>query len=84
MCQVKEGHETPMFCRDGDVAPGANRFLEREANIFAAELLMPEELVRAQWSRAASAAELASLFSVSEEAIGWRLYNLRLTPRPVS
>ena len=64
-----------MYCRAADVAPTADRALEREANVFAAELLMPEPAVRAEFARAASAAELAGWFGVSEEAMGWRLYN---------
>jgi len=32
----------------------------------------------AEWPRSASRAELAGWFSVSEEAMGWRLYNLGL------
>ena len=47
VCQVQEGRGAPMMCRAEDVAPGADRALEREANIFAAELLMPEDAVRA-------------------------------------
>lgn len=50
-----------------------------EANAFAAELLMPEPAVRAEWPRAASAAELARWFGVSEEAMSWRLYNFGLS-----
>jgi predicted transcriptional regulator len=76
VCQVKEGHEAPVYCRAADVAPTADRALEREANVFAAELLMPESPVRAEWERAASAEELAGWFGVSDEAMGWRLYNL--------
>jgi Zn-dependent peptidase ImmA (M78 family) len=78
VCQVREGHETPVYCRAADVAPAADRLLEREANVFAAELLMPQDLVRSEWPRAASAAELASRFGVSEEAMNWRLYNVGL------
>ena len=78
VCQVKEGHDAPVYCRAADLAPGADRALEREANVFAAELLMPEPAVRAEFDRAESGAELAGWFGVSEEAIGWRLYNLQL------
>ncbi len=81
VCQVKEGHQAPMYCRDRDVAPGANRLLEREANVFAAELLMPENAVRAEWPRAASVAELGAWFGVSDEAMAWRLYNLDLVKK---
>jgi Zn-dependent peptidase ImmA (M78 family) len=79
VCQVKEGHEAPVYCRAADVAPTADRLLEREANVFAAELLMPEDALRAEWPRAASAGELASWFGVSDEAMAWRLYNIGLS-----
>lgn len=82
VCQVKEGHEAPVYCRAADVAPTANRALEREANVFAAELLMPEPAVRTEFERAASAAELAGWFDVSEEAVSWRLYNVGLVAEP--
>jgi Zn-dependent peptidase ImmA (M78 family) len=35
-----------MMCRADDVAPRADRTLEREANVFEADLLMPEPAVR--------------------------------------
>jgi Zn-dependent peptidase ImmA (M78 family) len=78
VCQVKEGHEAPVFCRDVDISQVADRQLEREANVFAAELLMPEPAVRAEFPRAASTGELAGWFGVSEEAMGWRLHNCGL------
>ena len=46
VCQVQEGRGAPVMCRAEDVAYDSNRVLEREANIFAAELLMPERAVR--------------------------------------
>ena len=36
----------PSFCRAGRPVADADRALEREANVFAAELLMPEAAVR--------------------------------------
>jgi hypothetical protein len=78
VCQVREGHEAPIYCRAADVAPDADRQLEREANVFAAELLMPEPAVRQESARAASSGEVAGWFGVSEEAMSWRLYNLGL------
>ena len=78
VCQYREGTLKLFYCRPGDVAAAADRGAEREANVFAAELLMPEPAVRAEFNRAASAAELAGWFGVSEEAIGWRIYNLGL------
>ena len=75
VCQVLEGKTAPVFCRPVDVTEAADRALEREANVFAAELLMPEELVRKEFPQAATAAELAEWFGVSVEAMQWRLYN---------
>jgi uncharacterized protein DUF955 len=76
VCQCLEGRTAPVYCRADDLEPGADRSLEREANVFAAELLMPEPLIRGEWSTSASAGDLAIRFGVSAEAIGWRLYNL--------
>jgi IrrE N-terminal-like domain len=78
VCQCLEGRVAPIFCRSTDVGVGEGRRLEREANVFAAELLMPEPLVRDEFPRAASVGELADWFGVSEEAMAWRLYNFRL------
>lgn len=55
-----------------------DRTREIQANWFAAELLMPEDLVRAEWHRNSSIRRLAALFNVSEEAIGYRLDTLDL------
>jgi Zn-dependent peptidase ImmA (M78 family) len=78
VCQCLEGRTAPVYCRPKDVSAAADRALEREANVFAAELLMPEPAVRAEWPRAATATELARRFGVSEEAMAWRLYSLGL------
>ncbi len=52
---------------------------ERQANRFAAELLMPEAFVRHYYSSGfASVASLAQLFGVSKDAMGYRLINLGL------
>ncbi|WP_423597015.1 ImmA/IrrE family metallo-endopeptidase [Roseateles sp. MS654] len=53
---------------------------ERLANKFAAELLMPGSLVRQYYSSGAaqSVEELAQLFGVSKDAMGYRLINLGL------
>lgn len=82
VCQVAEGHAAPVFCRTADLGPDPDRSLEREANVFAAELLMPEPLVRAEWKRAPSCTELASTFGVSDEAMHWRLFNFDLVAEP--
>jgi hypothetical protein len=77
VCQVLEGRGAPVMCRADEVGVGEGRALEREANVFAAELLMPEDLVRQDFD--GSAASTAERFGVSDEAFGWRLYNLELT-----
>jgi hypothetical protein len=78
VCQCLEGTTRPVYCRAEEVGvdPEA-KALEREANVFAAELLMPEEHVRAAASR-----EKAPRFGVSGEALAWRLYSFGLGDRP--
>jgi Zn-dependent peptidase ImmA (M78 family) len=78
ICQVLEGSTAPVFCRPSDLAATADRALEREANVFAAELLMPEEAVRDAFTRDRSIDGLAAVFGVSQEAMHWRLYNFGL------
>lgn len=53
--------------------------MEVEANAFAAELLMPRELVRQKWAIWGSTEILADIFRVSLSAMSYRLYNLGLT-----
>jgi len=70
----------PVLCRQVH-AGGGRDVREREANVFAADLLMPEDAVRG----AAAAGNtdplaLAPVFAVSEAAMRWRLYNLGLMP----
>lgn len=48
------------------------------ANRFAAELLMPEDVIRPV-AKQMSAAVLADRFGVSQEAMSYRLHNLKLT-----
>lgn len=71
----------PIYCRADDVgderADGA-RLREREANIFAAELLMPEQLVRRELARGAELPALAERFGVSRPAMHWRLFSFGL------
>src|SRR5262249_22188668 len=63
VCQCLEGRTAPIYCRAEVVGldPIA-RAVEREANVFAAELLMPEERVREEWQRAMSPGALAECF----------------------
>ena len=51
---------------------------EIEANQFAAALLMPEQLVMKVWPDYLSVSEMARLFQVSEEAMGYRIASLGL------
>jgi Zn-dependent peptidase ImmA (M78 family) len=78
VCQCREGRGAPLMCRAEDVAPATDRTLEREANIFAAELLMPEPAVRAT----AVDPDAAARFGVSVEAMRWRLYGFGLIDEP--
>jgi hypothetical protein len=75
-----EGAET-VYCRPADLRPDPDspeRLREREANRFAAELLMPEPLVHAEVERLGDPdpIALAPRFAVSDVAMGWRLVNL--------
>ncbi len=77
--------DAPFICRRADIAEAddpetvATRRREREANAFAAELLMPENRVRFQVAaQGADDDALAAHFGVSGLAMGWRLYNLGL------
>jgi IrrE N-terminal-like domain len=74
VCQCLEGKVAPVMCRPKDVSAAADRALEREANIFAAELLMPEPSVRVAHRSGFGAAR----FAVSDEAMQWRLYSFGL------
>ncbi|MCC6224152.1 MAG: ImmA/IrrE family metallo-endopeptidase [Thermoleophilia bacterium] len=88
VCQVQEGRSRPVYCRAADLRPDAaagpaappppNPPEEREANVFAAELLMPEEAVRNAFPRADSIEAMAAEFDVSREAMHWRLFNFGL------
>jgi hypothetical protein len=85
VCQHLEGKTAPLYCRAADVQPepsAAERALEREANVFAAELLMPEAAVRKEWTRSPSVTDLAQVFAVSAVAAQWRLYSFRLVTAP--
>ncbi len=82
VCQCLEGRTAPVYCRAEDVSADADRTLEREANVFAAELLMPEEAVRAEFARVSKTEQLFQRFSVSGEAMQWRLYSFDLARKP--
>lgn len=78
VCQCLEGRGESVMCRAEDVSPNADRSLEREANVFAAELLMPEQAVR----QVAAVEDVAARFGVSDLAMQWRLYSFDLAERP--
>jgi Zn-dependent peptidase ImmA (M78 family) len=78
VCQCLEGRARPVFCRREDIDGAADRALEREANVFAAELLMPEEAIRSAW--ADDVVRIASQFAVSTQAMHWRLFSFGLLP----
>ena len=62
------------FYRDGI----GDEQLEKEANYFAANLLMPAERIKEIWALSSSPSEMASKFDVSEVSITFRLKNLGL------
>ncbi|HET7171899.1 MAG TPA: ImmA/IrrE family metallo-endopeptidase [Gaiellales bacterium] len=70
-----------VLCRAADVdqAEEAARLKERQANRFAAELLMPEPLIRERVKRdGLDVTELARTFDVSPIAMAYRLVNLEV------
>ncbi len=77
ICQCLEGTAKPVYCRAEEIGVDLEaKALEREADIFAANLVMPEAAVRD------AAGE--NRFGVSDEAMAWRRYNLGLdATRPV-
>jgi Zn-dependent peptidase ImmA (M78 family) len=72
----------PVYCRAVDLSEAADRTLEREANVFAAELLMPEPAVREVWQQLGEVAACASRFDVSPTAMQWRLSSFGLQKQP--
>ena len=79
--QDVEEERRPTAARS-DLAQDADRDLEREANVFGAELLMPEAAVREAWVAFPDAAEVAARFEVSALAAQWRLYSFGLIAEP--
>ena len=86
VCHCNEGRAPvlePSYCRPVDLTEAADHALEREANVFAAELLMPERAVREAWEELGEVAACATRFDVSPTAMQWRAFNLGLvTERP--
>jgi predicted transcriptional regulator len=73
-----------VFCRHvGSTEAAISDAIEREANHFAAELLMPGDLMRAAVARGETDPDvLGDRFEVSPVAAAWRLFNLGLCDQP--
>ncbi|MCL5733154.1 MAG: ImmA/IrrE family metallo-endopeptidase [Patescibacteria group bacterium] len=54
---------------------------EIEANQFAAELLIPLEMLKKDLQNKKNAKDIAREYNVSEEAVWWRLYDCKLITR---
>lgn len=68
---------TPLFRRDApELADEAATLREREANNFAAELLMPEDKLRKLWDINPDIERAAEIFEVSKIAMAIRLERL--------
>jgi hypothetical protein len=79
ICHANERPEAaPVYCRQVHIAEAGDRTLEREANVFAAELLMPERQVRAAWAQTGDVDACAARLDVSRTAMAWRLYSFGL------
>ena len=73
--------DRPLFFREENI-PAAHRKMETEANQFAAGLLMPEPELKKEFGRLQISdnmiSSLSSIFRVSEDAMFYRLKNLKL------
>lgn len=81
VCQCLESRARdpePSYCRPVDLTEAADRTLEREANVFAAELLMPGTPVREVWAELEDVDACAARFDVSPTAMHWRLFGFGL------
>jgi hypothetical protein len=84
VCHCPPGAPSPtMLCRPSTVTAEGDP-LEREANVFAADLLMPAEAVTAALAGGARPEAIAAALGVSEIALAWRLFNLGLVGSPPS
>lgn len=85
-CLHRSGDKS-VFCRSQSVRESeperpAPPPVEEEANVFAASLLMPDELVRSEWSRLRfDLYSLCASFHVTEAAMTRRLHDLGLETR---
>ncbi len=79
VCQCEEGRvppPSPIMCRDADLTDQATKDREREANNFAASLLMPEQQMRAMAAQGLGHDEMVAAFGVSDLTMHWRFINL--------
>lgn len=83
VCQCDEGRSPVpvIMCRGADIEEQAAKELEREANRFAASLLMPERYFDST-AELQPVDHMAKRFGVSAPAMTWRLYNAGLGDRP--
>jgi Zn-dependent peptidase ImmA (M78 family) len=72
-------NEVDLFRADSDEHITADYKYEIEANQFAAAVLMDADFVKQYWKEFRSIEKLASIFKVSETAMGFRLNSLGLT-----
>jgi len=87
VCHCLEGRapvQEAAYCRPVDLSEAADRALEREANVFAAELLMPEPAVREAWEELGDVAACARRFDVSPTAMHWRVHSFGLAEPPTA
>jgi len=78
VCHVASGDAMPLYCRAEDVSGVSDKALEREANSFAADLLMPDAIVRKLWADTWDIGLCARRLAVSPSAMQWRLFELGL------
>ena len=77
--QESRGYEDRFHIDTSDgTPPGFDWRAERAANDFATEVLMPRKFISQAFKKTQDPAALASLFEVSELAMGYRLVNLGL------
>jgi Zn-dependent peptidase ImmA (M78 family) len=76
MEHINEFHVDLSVREEAEAAPNYSREMEREANSFAASLLMPPRWVKDAVRSDRSLEEMASLFQVSDLAFGYRLMAL--------
>lgn len=69
-------------CAESDVSSyDASSLSEQEANAFAAELLMPLEFLKKDFTQGVDVPTLAWRYIVSQEAMGWKISTTNLLTR---